>query len=166
MSDSADKEIANQLAALESQPPRERAAALMQLGWTHQGQPTPLIETFLEDPDAVVRIAAAQACWQTAADPAALERLVGIIADELSNDDELALMAGTALVNIGEAAVPMLIRRFSQDENKNPLVVRVIGEIAGDEALQFLQKASLLADMSIVEEAKEALEAIEEEDQT
>jgi len=163
--DGSDEEaIERELAELGSRPAPERAEVLTALGWSRIGRPTPGIEPFLDDPDPQVRIAAAQAVRQTGQDDEALGRLVEVLVEELcGGDEETALMAGTALVNMEDAAVAPLIRQFVDRGEKDPLVVRVLGEIAGEEAVSFLRDASCSADADVVREAREALAAIDKE---
>ncbi len=163
MSDARDDNVQHQLLALPGRPATERAEFLIEFGWSRAGQPTPGLAQYLTDPDLMVRIAAAHACWQTQPETEALDNLVAILAEGLDgHDEELALMAGTVLGNMGEVAVPALVRRF--DERANPLIVRVVGEICGDEALRFLARAAQSPEPDIAEEAREALEAMAEED--
>ena len=160
-----DEEVRRELAALPARPAAERAGYLMALGWSRPGRPTPGLEPFLDDPEPLVRVAAAQARWQTAGDAGDLDRLVGILVEALvGSDEELALVAGTALVNMEEAAVAPLVRRFAERGEKDALIVRVLGEIAGDEAEGCLRQAAGSSRADVAAEAREALAAIAEED--
>lgn len=163
--DGSDEEaIERELAQLASRPAPERAEFLAALGWSRLGRPTPGLEPFLDDSDPQVRIAAAQAVRQTGQDDKVLDRLVGVLVEELcGGDEDTALMAGTALVNMEDAAVAPLIRQFVDRGEKDPLIVRVLGEIAGEEAMSFLRDASRSTNADVVREASAALEAIEKE---
>jgi HEAT repeat protein len=162
----SDADLGHDLARLSSRPVAERAVALTKLGWTRAGQPTPGIEPFLDDPELVVRIAAAQAHWLVNRDKGEIERLVGILAEGLeSAKEDLPLAAGTALVNIGQAAVAPLIRWFEARGGSSALAVRVVGELGENEAIDFLRRTVLSDHPDIARESREALEALEEEAQ-
>jgi len=158
------EEVERQLAQLAHQPVHERAAKLTELGWSHPGRPLPGLLPFLEDSAPLVRVAAAQARWQTAARPEELDRLVRILVESLGQEDEeLALTAGTALVNMEEAAVAPLIESYNQEGGEQALVVRVLGEIGGDEAIAFLGRVTDSPDPAVAREATEGLQALAEE---
>ena len=165
MGSSGEEGWRRELAELPARPGTERAAFLMELGWSRAGRPTPGLRTFLDDPEALVRVAAAQAVWQTAGNPRELGRLVAVLVDGLGSDDEdLALTAGTALVQMGQAAVAPLVRLFDKRGEKDARIVRVVSEIAGAEAERFLERAARSPRPEAAEEAREGLRAIAEED--
>ncbi|MCA9693157.1 MAG: hypothetical protein KC636_26410 [Myxococcales bacterium] len=134
------------LAALADEPPETRAATLMALAWEPQDAPL-AVEAFLADPSPLVRVAAAFARLRSGAPPRERDRLVEVIADVLCGDDEEhALAAGTALVELGELVTPILVRRCERTDAREPLIVRVLGELAGPDARACLQ--------SLVEETR------------
>ncbi len=165
MSATDDQSLQHQLDELVNAPAPERARFLSKLGWERRSVPTGSLEPFFKDPDPIVRIAAAQARWLGAGNVEELDRLVGIIAEALASPEEdVRLAAGTALVNMEEPAVPSLIRWFESRGSHDTLGVRVIGEIGGSTAREFLRVAATAADTAVAAEAREALDALEEEE--
>ncbi len=161
MGSKSSEEIEVDLAELAEKADFERAAYLMELGWSRPGQTAPGLLPYLEDSALLVRMAAAQARWQTEGDAAELDRLVAILLAGLTcGDEELSLTAGTALANMGEAAATPLSRAFEKSGRSEPLIVRVLGEIGGEEAIEFLRGVKNSADPEVAEEAAEALEEL------
>ncbi|MCH9651559.1 MAG: hypothetical protein K0U98_25255 [Deltaproteobacteria bacterium] len=164
MSSKTHEDLRLRLAALDSMTESQRAAVLIEVGWERLGQPTPGLLPFLEDPALLVRISAAQARWQTAGNPEELDRLVGILVEGLcSEDEDLALAAGTALVQMEEPAVAPLIHSFQTSGENETRIVRVLGEIGGPEAVKFLEEAARSDHSEVAEEAREALLELAEE---
>jgi HEAT repeat protein len=164
MSPPVPEDVERTLAALATKTESERAAYLMELGWSRSGQPTPGLLSYLEDPALLVRMAAAQARWQTERKAEELEGLVEILVEGLaSGDEELALTAGTALVNMEEAAVAPLLGAFQKRDAPQALIVRVLGEIGGKKAMIFLRQVAYASDPEAAAEAREALDALAEE---
>lgn len=137
--------------------PEERCQILFELAEEQGPIPAPLI--YLDDPDPMVQIAAATARWRTRGDVAELPRLVGILRQGLAGDGDLPLMAGTALEQMGTLAVPFLLRDVDPTSPDAPLVVRVLGDIGGPEAIAGLR---LLADSPQQEVASEARQALDD----
>lgn len=173
-----DQKVRRQLSELPSLNEGQRAGFLIELGWSRTGRSTPGIRPFLSDPAPLVRIAAAQALWQTQRDTADLEELVTVLIDGLCQthqpgpdepglDEDLSLMAGTALVQMEDAAIGPLIRQFRDRGGRDALIVRVLGEI-GDVEVEtpsavrsFLVEASRSEVDLVATEAKEALDALQ-----
>lgn len=165
MASSPPEDRASELAVLKDRPEADRAGFLFELGWNPTGVPAPGILPYLEDPSPLVRTAAAQARWQTSGDSTELPRLVEILVDPLTRgDEELALVAGTALVQMGEAAVEPLAKIFRSLEKEEPHIVRVLGEIGGNRAVELLEEASRSEVPEVALEAAEALQALARED--
>ena len=159
MADPDDQDVARELAALHRRPAMERAAYLMELGWSREGQPTPELEPWLDDEDPLVRVAAAHACWQTGTLGDQASRLVNALAGGLlSGEEDLSLTAGTALSNMGRIAVQPLMRIFVERGEEDPLIVRVLGEIGGEEVIAWLQRAAGAESCEVAAEARAALE--------
>lgn len=164
MSTPQDEDIRQRLAALVSEAESQRAAILMEIGSSRLGRSTPGLLPYLEDPALLVRIAAAQARWQTEGNPEELDRLVGILIEGLTSEDEdVALAAGTALVQMEEPAVPALIQAFRASGDQEAMIVRILGEIGNPEAVKLLEEAAASPKEEVAEEAREALLELAEE---
>lgn len=139
-----------------------RCRILLQLA--QLGVPLPEMKRYLDDSEPMVRVAAAQMRWQTGADREELTRLAALLGNELMDPDtEIALMAGTALVEMGEVVVPHLIRAFDEGSPIAPLVTRVLGEIGDAVAVEFLVDLEHSERPEVAGEAREALQALADE---
>ncbi len=157
MSSEDPSAIQKRLARLAVGDAEERFQCLIELA--EHDAPLPEVVAHLDDPDPMVRVAAAQTRWQTSRDTAELPKLVRILIQGLVGDGDLPLMAGTLLVQMGAAVVPELTRQLDRQDAAAPLVVRVLGEIGGSQAIASLRP---LVDHPRSEVAQEARQALDE----
>lgn len=155
MNDSGGRGVRRLLESLEEGDRHDRAEAAAELGQRGVQEARPALEALLDDPDDLVAVAAIYATWSLGGEEVPVARAAASLA---SADEEVMQAAVHALCEMGDAAVPGLLALLESSSPYSKQILRVLGDIGGDEARRELERFSRSADPDLAEAATEALE--------
>lgn len=156
-SDSAD--IAALREALHSKDRQQRAEAAVTLGSTGDQAALADLQALLEDDDNLVATSATYGYWLLDGGPVSIGRAVHSLT---STDEDEVQTAVQALGAMGDAVVPQLTAELASEPPEAAEILRILGDIGGDEALQAVSAASQSGRADIVQSAREVLDEWEE----
>lgn len=147
--------------ALQSGNRHERAVAAIELGRLSDKESAPELKRQLDDSDDLIAVSSMYGCWLLGDESVKTERAVSALA---SQDEETVQPAVQALCEMGKAIVPDLVGQLEAGSPHSAEIVRILGDIGGDEGLKAVKKAARTADRKLAETARGVLEDWDEED--
>ena len=140
----------------------ERAEAAIELGRLSDKESAPELKRQLDDPDDLIAISSMYGCWLLGDESVTTERAVSALA---SQDEETVQAAVQALCEMGEAIVPDLVGQLEAGSPHAAEIVRLLGDIGGDEGLEAVKKVARTAARKLAETARSVLDDWDEEDE-
>ena len=139
------------LAALSSTDRYQRVEAILTLGSSGDPAALPYLQPLLEDPDGLVSTSALYASWLLSGELPSLEPALAALA---SDDEEQQQTAVQVLGQIGDALLPELKARLSAQSPYSTQILRLLGDIGGQQARQLVNDARQSDNPGITESAQ------------
>ena len=137
----------------------ERAEAAVALGNAGDSDALDELKALTGDADDLVAVSALFACWQLGSRPVVLHRAAAALA---SADEDTVQAAVQALCAMGEEIVPGLVSLLQAGSPHASEILRILGDIGGDDARETVQRAAASTDPSLAEIARNVLDEWED----
>ena len=124
--------------ALNSSDRYQRVEAAITLAAAGETDALPALQALLADPDGLVATTALYATWMLSGELPALDPALTALA---SDDEEQVQTASGVLTQMGDALLPELQSRLAAQSPYSAPILRLLGDIGGQQALEMVRDA-------------------------